>query len=240
MKLQARIHATAEPPHVAVVGAGFAGLRCADVLLQCGFKVTILEGRNRVGGRVYQHRLPNGHMADLGPNWIHGTIDNPIYDIAMQTRTVISTWDHNPHIFGEEGNLLDANEAVELSDKMWEIVLQAFQFSNRNCATTSVDESLYQFFERKSKTLIPDATGSEDQEQVELKRKALLQMSEMWGAFVGSSIHTQSLKYFWLEECLEGGELSFLCDITHQGNIRANCFIQKTCCVPVHTPRSSR
>lgn len=39
-------------PHVCVVGAGVAGLRCADVLLQHGAKVTILEGRDRVGGRV--------------------------------------------------------------------------------------------------------------------------------------------------------------------------------------------
>jgi alanine dehydrogenase len=39
-------------PHVCIVGAGVAGLRCADVLLQHGARVTILEGRNRVGGRV--------------------------------------------------------------------------------------------------------------------------------------------------------------------------------------------
>jgi monoamine oxidase len=39
-------------PHVCVVGAGVAGMRCADVLLQHGAKVTILEGRDRVGGRV--------------------------------------------------------------------------------------------------------------------------------------------------------------------------------------------
>lgn len=39
-------------PHVCVIGAGVAGMRCADVLLQHGVKVTILEGRDRVGGRV--------------------------------------------------------------------------------------------------------------------------------------------------------------------------------------------
>jgi alanine dehydrogenase len=39
-------------PNVCIVGAGVAGLRCADVLLQHGAKVTILEGRDRVGGRV--------------------------------------------------------------------------------------------------------------------------------------------------------------------------------------------
>lgn len=39
-------------PHIGIVGAGVAGLRCADILLKQGVKVTILEGRNRVGGRV--------------------------------------------------------------------------------------------------------------------------------------------------------------------------------------------
>lgn len=39
-------------PKVCIVGAGVAGLRCADVLLKQGAKVTILEARNRVGGRV--------------------------------------------------------------------------------------------------------------------------------------------------------------------------------------------
>lgn len=39
-------------PHICVVGAGISGLRCAEVLAQQGLKVTILEGRDRIGGRV--------------------------------------------------------------------------------------------------------------------------------------------------------------------------------------------
>lgn len=39
-------------PHVGVIGAGFSGLRCADILVQNGARVTILEARDRVGGRV--------------------------------------------------------------------------------------------------------------------------------------------------------------------------------------------
>ena len=39
-------------PHVCVVGAGMAGLRCADILTKNGVKVTLLEARNRIGGRV--------------------------------------------------------------------------------------------------------------------------------------------------------------------------------------------
>lgn len=40
------------PPRVCVVGAGVAGLRCAHVLMRGGIEVTILEGRERIGGRV--------------------------------------------------------------------------------------------------------------------------------------------------------------------------------------------
>lgn len=39
-------------PRVAIVGAGLAGLRCAQVLLDKGFNVTIFEARDHVGGRV--------------------------------------------------------------------------------------------------------------------------------------------------------------------------------------------
>ena len=36
--------------------------------------------------------------------------------------------------------------------------------------------------------------------------KLVLQIARMWGDFVGEPIEKQSLKYFWLEECIEGGE----------------------------------
>lgn len=38
--------------HVCVIGAGISGLRCADLLLQHNIQVTILEARDRIGGRV--------------------------------------------------------------------------------------------------------------------------------------------------------------------------------------------
>ena len=38
--------------HVGVVGAGMAGLRCAEILVEQGIEVTILEARDRIGGRV--------------------------------------------------------------------------------------------------------------------------------------------------------------------------------------------
>jgi phytoene dehydrogenase-like protein len=43
--------------HVGIVGAGISGLRCAEILLEHGFQVTILEARDRIGGRV-SYSLP--------------------------------------------------------------------------------------------------------------------------------------------------------------------------------------
>jgi len=40
-----------------VVGAGFAGLACADRLLDLGHQVDVMEARDRVGGRVWSQRL---------------------------------------------------------------------------------------------------------------------------------------------------------------------------------------
>jgi monoamine oxidase len=46
------------PARVVVVGAGMAGLVCAEKLVEAGHEVTVLEGRARVGGRVETLRAP--------------------------------------------------------------------------------------------------------------------------------------------------------------------------------------
>lgn len=51
-------------PRVVVIGAGFAGLAAAYELSRAGADVTVLEARNRVGGRVlsFQDLVPGGTM----------------------------------------------------------------------------------------------------------------------------------------------------------------------------------
>ncbi|MEE9179218.1 MAG: FAD-dependent oxidoreductase, partial [Acidimicrobiia bacterium] len=55
---------------VVVVGAGMAGLTAALRLTQKGYDVTVLEARDRVGGRVHSVTLSNGEVAELGGEWI--------------------------------------------------------------------------------------------------------------------------------------------------------------------------
>ena len=51
---------------VVVVGAGFAGLTTAWWLATHGFKVTVLEARNRIGGRVYTRIEENRRVLECG------------------------------------------------------------------------------------------------------------------------------------------------------------------------------
>ncbi|KAH7148491.1 hypothetical protein EDB81DRAFT_464528 [Dactylonectria macrodidyma] len=192
----------ASKPHVAVVGAGLAGLRCADILLQYGFKVTIVEARDRIGGRLHQETLPNGHLVDIGPNWIHGTTDNPMLDIAKQTNTAVGSWDTRSYVFDQAGDLFDVDEGEAYTTLMWEIVQAAFKHSNTSYKDIHYDESLHDFFRQKVVEKIPNT-----EKDYEKKRETIMQMSEMWGAFIGSPIFNQSLKFFWLEECIEGENL---------------------------------
>ncbi len=55
---------------VIVVGAGLAGLNAAATLLEAGRKVTVLEARDRVGGRVWSRTLENGAVIEMGAEFI--------------------------------------------------------------------------------------------------------------------------------------------------------------------------
>ena len=56
---------------VAVVGTGLSGLVAAHLLQRLGLNVTLLEARERVGGRVFSVAADDGtHGFDLGPAWV--------------------------------------------------------------------------------------------------------------------------------------------------------------------------
>lgn len=61
-----------QPKSVIIIGAGFAGLSAAMKLKSVGIKVTILEARKRVGGRVFSNHpaKANGQIIELGAEWV--------------------------------------------------------------------------------------------------------------------------------------------------------------------------
>src|SRR5207237_154072 len=71
--------------HFVVVGAGAAGLMAARELARAGKRVTIIEARDRCGGRIYPLPVEEfGYPAEGGPEFVHGA--------ATVTRAVIGPW----------------------------------------------------------------------------------------------------------------------------------------------------
>ncbi|XP_057472102.1 protein FLOWERING LOCUS D [Actinidia eriantha] len=85
--IKERIPSEPSKPNVIIVGAGLSGLAAARQLMTFGFKVTILEGRKRAGGRVYTKKMEGGNRtasADLGGSVLTGTLGNPLGILARQ------------------------------------------------------------------------------------------------------------------------------------------------------------
>lgn len=234
-----RTLAKGKTPSVCVIGGGFAGMRCAAVLMQHGVDITIVEARNRLGGRVsiltplvgdlrlfiplgraeqspwssrrsvglqvLHHDLVHpgsAKQAYSGPNWIHGTDHNPIMDLAVETGTITHSWGERQAVIDEQGHLMSEDEVAEYSEAMWATIADAFRYSESS-SSIPPEQSLMDFLKGKMKENYPDG-GSKDDLR---KREAILRISEMWGAFVGTEIQRQSLRFFWLEEGIEGKNL---------------------------------
>jgi monoamine oxidase len=88
-----------------VVGAGIAGLAAARRLDKRGWSVTVIEARDRIGGRIHTDDSL-GVPVDLGASWIHGIRDNPLYKYATRHEIPFAPSDYeNLRLFDDEGAL---------------------------------------------------------------------------------------------------------------------------------------
>ncbi|KAE8355185.1 FAD/NAD(P)-binding domain-containing protein [Aspergillus coremiiformis] len=180
-------------PSVAIIGAGLSGLRCADILIQNGARVTIFEARNRLGGRVHQSKVGD-HLIDLGPNWIHGAGTNPMLAIAKLTKTTVKVFEGNQALISMDGTPLNDSITTKISEFVWTTIENAFRYSNVHKDTIPPERSLFEFYQEKLEKT--DFTPEE--------KKLCIETCRLWGAYVGDPIERQSLKFFCLEECIDG------------------------------------
>lgn len=102
---------------IIIVGGGIAGISAANRLIEKGERnIKILEARNRIGGRIIS--LPMGGVyVNLGAQWIHGVLGNPVYELAVANGLINLTNDQEPHVVvatTEDGKRIPINIVEEI------------------------------------------------------------------------------------------------------------------------------
>lgn len=110
-------------------------------------------------------------------------------------------------MFNEDGKPIPGDEVAETAESFWGLIAEGLKYSNEQREQIPVDRSLMDFVKEKASQTYLDEPAAEQAR----KRKLLLREAEMWGAFVGGAIDRQSLRFFWLEEGIEG-ENPFIAD----------------------------
>jgi monoamine oxidase len=117
---------------VIIVGAGAAGLGCAEKLIEAKKKILIIEARNRIGGRAFTVPASNPPI-DLGAEFIHS---NPKIIMNYLTEYGLSFYDVlDSHLAYKKGRLVSA-------PKFWDILEK---YKNKMSDKRKHDQSIRQF-----------------------------------------------------------------------------------------------
>ena len=144
-----------------------------------------------------KYLLLSGSDLLSGPNWIHGTDQNPINDLAERLKqSCLIPSDYDSLIFDKLGHQLNESERTKYTEIMWDIINKAYKYSNdRNAPIIPSDISLMDFFRLEvAKRKLPEKTAA-----------MVLDICRIWGDYIGDPIEKQSLRYLWLEESIDGG-----------------------------------
>lgn len=130
---------------------------------------------------------------------MHGTKNNPIVDIGKLSKAITHEWGSRQAVFNTAGKLHDEKTTNKVMECLWTIIDEAFEHSRKNMSSIPASKSLLDFIREKVEATKLDRHDKE----------ACLEMSKLWGAYVGDSIQSQSLKFLFLEECIEGSTYFF-------------------------------
>lgn len=87
---------------------------------------------------------------------------------------------------------------MKLAEWMWTTVDEGFVFSTKNKDSIPASMSLFDYCCKQL-----EKTNFTEEEKAACK-----EFSKFWGAYVGEPVERQSMKFFCLEECIEGSKLS--------------------------------
>ena len=136
-----------------IIGAGIAGLACANRLQQKlpHSRIKVLEARDRIGGRINSVNK-HGSRLDTGANWIHGIgtkeEPNPLMDILpnkryRQLRGGVMFRPPAKDSSGDKENLLVPRDYLAmLMDAMWGMIGELHEISSNTPADKAKETTL--------------------------------------------------------------------------------------------------
>lgn len=81
--------------NILIIGAGVSGISAAHRLSSKGHNITILEGRNRIGGRIWTDTLKFSCPIELGASWLHGSENNILYKTVKESQIKVVKFDYD-------------------------------------------------------------------------------------------------------------------------------------------------
>ncbi|KAI5309007.1 hypothetical protein KEM55_004312 [Ascosphaera atra] len=131
-----------------------------------------------------------------GPNWIHGTDNNPINDLCKVTSTVTHGFE-GPHlVMGQDGTPVPTATASVAADFVWTLIEKTIDWSLQNQSKIPAHLDVFEYMKAK----IEESDLSKEE------KGHCIESSKVWGSYIGSPIDRQSLKFFFMEGGVEGGK----------------------------------
>ncbi|CAO1424857.1 unnamed protein product [Diamesa serratosioi] len=159
---------------VIVIGAGISGLGAAEVLRKAGVNYMVLEGQNRIGGRINTIEMMNLKdnvedkiNIDAGAQWLHGK-NNELFKLANNfnlIRPEESSEGEGDYI-REDGLKFDEFFIKKVDFKISQIMEECEEFaSKKNVEGIEFPESLEDFLIDKFQMFIDDLENDTERSQ---------------------------------------------------------------------------
>ncbi len=134
---------------VLIIGAGIAGLSAARELTRRGCTVSVLEARERIGGRIWTDRSL-GIPLDLGASWIHHTQGNPLSELAHEVGAERFETEYNNIVrYAPDGRRLNAEENRSIDKTARRLQKKIEKWQDNYDSDTSLQVALDRYLDKK-------------------------------------------------------------------------------------------